>query len=61
MNTKYWEEVPKKISNGVDNQGRLYICKHGNQPAILIGSKQQQSEDFIYLQKNDPPIDLENK
>jgi len=59
MNTKYWEEVPKKISNGVDNQGRLYICKHGNQPAILIGSKQQQSEDFIYLQKNDPPKDLE--
>ena len=59
MNTKYWEEVPKKISNGVDNQGRLYICKHGNQPVILIGSKQQQSEDFIYLQKNDPPKDLE--
>ena len=60
MNTKYWEEVPKKISNGIDNQGRLYICKHGNQPAILIGSKQQQSEDFIYLQKNDPPKDLDN-
>ena len=59
MNTKHWEEVPKKISNGIDNQGRLYICKHGNQSLILIGSKQQQSEDFIYLQKNDPPKDLD--
>tara|TARA_B100000787_G_scaffold75590_1_gene55691 strand:- start:966 stop:2528 length:1563 start_codon:yes stop_codon:yes gene_type:complete len=59
-NTKHWEEVPKKISNGIDDQGRLYICKHGNQSVILIGSKQQQPEDFIYLQKNDPPEDLEN-
>ena len=38
----------------------LYICKHGNQSVTLIGSKQQQPEDFIYLQKNDPPEDLEN-
>ena len=60
QNTKYWQEVDKKFSNGVDNQGRIYFCKQELKTYILIGHKQNQDEDFVYLQKNDPPIDLDN-
>ena len=59
QNTKYWQEVDKKFSNGVDNQGRIYFCKQELKTYILIGHKQNQDEDFVYLQKNDPPIDLD--
>jgi len=58
-NTKYWQEVDKEFSNGVDNQGRIYFCKQELKTYILTGHKQNQDEDFIYLQKNDPPIDLD--
>ena len=53
--TKHWKEVTQKISNGYDNQGRVYSCIVDNQKIILVGHKQEQSEDIDYLIKNDPP------
>ena len=53
--TKHWKEVTQKISNGYDNQGRVYSCVFNNQKIILVGHKQEQSEDIAYLIKNDPP------
>ena len=58
--TKHWKEVTHKISNGNDNQGRIYTCVlSNNKIIILVGHKQEQSEDIEYLIKNDPP-DIEN-
>ena len=56
--TKQWMEVDKKISNGIDNQGRLYYCKVKDDVysfSMLISHKSNQKNDFAYLQKNDPP------
>lgn len=57
--TTHWLEVTKKISNGIDNQGRLYFCKlrdkHASH-AMLISHKSQQDFDIEYLKKHDPPI-----
>tara|TARA_Y100000768_G_C23957287_1_gene673486 strand:- start:129 stop:1553 length:1425 start_codon:yes stop_codon:yes gene_type:complete len=53
--TKSWKEVDQKISNGYDNQGRLYICMVNNKKIVLIGHKQDQTEDIAFMIKNDPP------
>ena len=53
--TKSWKEVDQKISNGYDNQGRLYVCILNNKKIILIGHKQDQPEDITFMIKNDPP------
>ncbi len=58
---KTWHEV-SKISNGTDDQGRLYVCNkiEGRyNHAILIGSKKSQIKDIEYLRKNDPPKELD--
>ena len=55
--TNNWYEVDKKISNGQDDQGRVYFTKIEKdstlQKAILIGYKQNQETDFNYLSEND--------
>lgn len=55
--TNNWYEVDKKISNGQDDQGRVYFTKIEKnstlQKAILIGHKQNQESDFNYLSEND--------
>ena len=54
----HWLEVTKKISNGTDNQGRLYFCKLQESQvshAMLISHKSQQDFDIDYLKKHDPP------
>ena len=56
--TTHWLEVTKKISNGTDNQGRLYFCKLQESQvshAMLISHKSQQDFDIDYLKKHDPP------
>jgi len=56
--TTHWLEVTKKISNGTDNQGRLYFCKLSDNQvshAMLISHKSQQDFDIDYLKKHDPP------
>ena len=56
--TTHWLEVTKKISNGTDNQGRLYFCKLSDNQvshAMLISHKSQQDVDIDYLKKHDPP------
>ena len=58
---KTWHEV-SKISNGTDDQGRLYVChkiEGRYNHAILIGSKKSQIKDIEYLGKNDPPKELD--
>ena len=50
--------VDKKINNGQDEQGRLYVHKTNSEPTrfvILVGHKQDQKSDIEYLRKNDPP------
>jgi hypothetical protein len=56
--TKHWLEIDKKINNGQDEQGRLYVYKTNSEPTrfvILVGHKQDQKSDIEYLSKNDPP------
>ena len=56
--TKEWLEVDKKISNGTDNQGRLYYCKIKDPKysfSMLISHKANQKSDLAYLSQNDPP------
>jgi len=56
--TTHWLEVTKKISNGTDNQGRLYFCKLQESQvshAMLISHKSKQDFDIDYLKKHDPP------
>lgn len=56
--TSHWLEVTKKISNGIDNQGRLYFCKLSDNKvshAMLISHKSQQDLDIEFLKKHDPP------
>tara|TARA_B100001250_G_scaffold209509_1_gene179821 strand:- start:346 stop:987 length:642 start_codon:yes stop_codon:yes gene_type:complete len=56
--TNHWLEIDKKINNGQDEQGRLYVYKTNSEPTrfvILVGHKQDQKSDIEYLRKNDPP------
>jgi len=56
--TNHWLEIDKKINNGQDEQGRLYVYKTNSDPTrfvILVGHKQDQKSDIEYLRKNDPP------
>jgi len=56
--TSHWLEVAKKINNGQDDQGRIYIYKTNSNPTrfvVLVGHKQDQKSDIEYLRKNDPP------
>ena len=58
--SKNWFES-SKISNGTDEQGRIYMCSlldSKYKKAVLIGSKQIQKEDINYMLKNDPPKEL---
>ncbi len=58
--SKNWFES-SKISNGTDEQGRIYMCSlldSKYKKAVLIGSKQIQKEDINYMLKNDPPREL---
>jgi len=50
-----FKKAIRAMSNGYDNQGRVYSCIINNQKVILVGHKQEQSEDIAYLIKNDPP------
>lgn len=59
--TNNWFEVDKKISNGNDDQGRIYLNRSSNNSSvkmsILIGHKQDQDSDINFLLDNEN-IDL---
>lgn len=45
---KKWREIDKHISTGVDNTGRLYYLREGDQLQLLISRKKRQKLDVVY-------------
>lgn len=59
-----WKEIDKKISNGQDEQGRMYVGEIKHQDTkyvVLVGHKKNQSKDFEYMKNNHPSKMIEDK